>query len=106
MMPTALSIASDKFKTRTAGVKAKLEKQSAGFNKKHAPAKEKLDTASAPKKEKAAVKKGGSKFGKGNGQYTQHNGKKMANVTAEQLKASGLSLRSYMNKWKSSGKRP
>jgi len=32
--------------------------------------------------------------------------KDKANVSAAQLKASGLSLRSYMNQWNKTGKRP
>lgn len=47
-----------------------------------------------------------SKFGAGNSKTVEHKGKKLANVTKEQLKASGLSLRQYMNKWNKTGKRP
>lgn len=47
-----------------------------------------------------------SKFGVGGSKTVEHKGKKLANVTKEQLKASGLSLRQYMNKWNKTGKRP
>jgi hypothetical protein len=62
----------------------------------------------APKKAEAPKKAAGkvSKFGKGNKMTVEHRGREMANVSAEQLKASGLSLRQYMNKWKKTGKRP
>jgi len=35
-----------------------------------------------------------------------HNGKELANVTAEQLKKTGMSLREYINAWNKSGSRP
>lgn len=60
-----------------------------------------------PKKvaaKKAAPKKGGV-TGKG-GKTVSKGGKKLANVTREQLKKSGLSLRAYMNKWNKTGTRP
>ncbi len=47
-----------------------------------------------------------SKFGVGGSKTVEHKGKKLANVTKEQLNASGLSLRQYMNKWNKTGKRP
>ncbi len=47
-----------------------------------------------------------SKFGVGDSKTVEHKGKKLANVTKEQLKSSGLSLRQYMNKWNKTGKRP
>ena len=47
-----------------------------------------------------------SKFGVGTSKTITHKGKEMANVTAEQLKASGLSLRAYMNQWNKTGNRP
>ena len=59
---------------------------------------------SDPKPTNSKYKK--SKFGAGNKKTVEHKGKKLANVTREQLKASGLSLRQYMNKWNKTGKRP
>ena len=60
-----------------------------------------------PKKEKASPAPKRSKFGKGNAKTIKHKGRSMANVTAEQLKASGhKSLTAYMNAWNRSGKRP
>ena len=68
----------------------------------------KAKAKAAPKKapaKKPAPKK--SKFGVGDSQTVEHKGKKMANVTKEQLEKSGLkSLTAYMNKWKKTGKRP
>lgn len=50
----------------------------------------------------APVRKSPSKYGEGNEMLR----KGKANVSAAQLKASGMSLRSYMNTWKKTGKRP
>ena len=47
-----------------------------------------------------------SRFGAGNDKTISRKGKKLANVSKEQLKASGLSLNKYMNQWNKSGKRP
>jgi hypothetical protein len=43
------------------------------------------------------------KYGEGDQKVIRGN---KANVSAEQLKASGLSLRAYMNQWNKTGKRP
>lgn len=69
-----------------------------------APAKAPAKPAAKPAAKKAAPKK--SKFGVGSSKTVTHNGRKMANVTAEQLKKTGLSLRQYMNSWNKAGKRP
>lgn len=45
-------------------------------------------------------------FGTGVSNTIKRDGKALANVTAEQLKASGMSLRGYMNAWKKTGNRP
>ena len=45
-------------------------------------------------------------FGTGSSNTIKRDGKALANVTAEQLKASGMSLRGYMNAWKKTGNRP
>jgi hypothetical protein len=67
---------------------------------KKAAAKKK---ASAPKKETKTKKR---VWGAGSSKTIEYKGKKMANVTKEQLAASGLSLRAYMNQWNKTGKRP
>ena len=54
---------------------------------------------------KAAASKR-SKFGVGSSKTIMHKGKKLANVDASQLKATGMTLRGYMNAWNKSGKRP
>jgi hypothetical protein len=56
--------------------------------------KAKAETKAKPKRAKVT----------GKGSKLTADGK--ANVTAEQLKKSGLSLRGYMNQWNKSGKRP
>lgn len=71
-------------------------------------AKEAVRKASAQKagesvaKAKGSTPKVPSKYGEGNEMLR----KDKANVSAAQLKASGMSLRSYMNAWKKTGKRP
>ncbi len=62
----------------------------------------KKNTAAAKPPAKAAK----SKFGVGNSKVITQNGKPMANVSREQLDATGLSLRAYMNSWNNTGKRP
>ena len=62
--------------------------------------------AAAAKPAAAKPKAGVSKFGVGTSKTITHKGKEMANVTAEQLKGSGLSLRAYMNQWNKTGNRP
>lgn len=47
-----------------------------------------------------------SKFGVGSAKTITYKGREMANVDASQLKATGMSLRSYMNAWNKTGKRP
>jgi hypothetical protein len=47
-----------------------------------------------------------SKFGVGSAKTITHKGRKMANVDASQLKATGMTLRAYMNAWNKTGKRP
>ena len=62
--------------------------------------------AAKPKAAAAKPKASASKFGVGTSKTIMHKGKEMANVTAEQLKGSGLSLLAYMNQWNKTGKRP
>ena len=57
-------------------------------------------------KEKAKAKKRKVRFGEGDSMTIAHKGKRMANVSAEQLKSSGLNLTGYMNMWKQLGQRP
>ena len=59
-----------------------------------------------PKASAAKPAAASSKFGVGTSKTIMHKGREMANVTAEQLKGSGLSLRAYMNQWNKSGNRP
>lgn len=61
-------------------------------------------SGTAPAKRSAPAKS--AKFGVGSNKTVMHKGKEMANVTAEQLKKTGMSLREYMNAWNKSGKRP
>ena len=67
--------------------------------------------AAKPKMAPAKTVKGDRpKFGRGNNKtiMAKRGGKtvQLANVSAEQLKKTGLSLRQYMNKWNKTGKRP
>ena len=45
-------------------------------------------------------------FGSGSSKVIRRNGKNLANVSAEQLKKTGMSLRQYMNAWNKTGNRP
>ena len=45
-------------------------------------------------------------YGEGNEKVRGGHGGDKANVSAAQLKASGLTLRQYMNKWNKTGSRP
>jgi hypothetical protein len=87
----------------TRAMRAKV-KRLAAQNKSAAKPKAKAKAkAKAKPKPKAAA---ASKFGRGTAKTIMHRDKEMANVTAEQLNASGLSLREYMNQWNKTGKRP
>lgn len=68
-----------------------------------ASARKSSSPKSAPAMSAPAMK---SKFGVGSSKTIMHNGKELANVTAEQLKKTGMSLREYMNAWNKSGSRP
>ena len=46
------------------------------------------------------------RFGVGSNKIIERNGKKFANVTADQLKKTGLSQDAYMKMWDKTGKRP
>jgi len=69
--------------------------------------KEATRKASAQKAGESVAKAKGTtepkKYGEGSKQVIRDN---KANVSEAQLKASGLSLRAYMNQWNKSGKRP
>ena len=86
-------------------VTAEQTKRMAASKDKTVAQKRKRATASskAPTKSKPAKT---ARFGVGTSKTITSKGKKMANVTAEQLKKTGLSLRAYMNKWNKDGKRP
>ena len=62
--------------------------------------------AAKPKPKAKAPAKKATAFGSGSSKTVTRNGKKLANVSKEQLSRSGLSLRGYMNAWNKSGKRP
>jgi hypothetical protein len=106
-------------KTGSAEVKGRTYKDRSERAEATTPAKPKpkarvytnRDAAPKPRKpdikpRKVDMNRVESKFGVGNSKTVTHKGKKMANVTAEQLKKSGLSLRAYMNQWNKTGKRP
>jgi hypothetical protein len=69
--------------------------------------KEATRKASAQKAGESVAKAKGTtepkKYGEGDKKVIRDN---KANVSEAQLKASGLSLRAYMNQWKKTGKRP
>jgi membrane protein involved in colicin uptake len=46
------------------------------------------------------------RFGVGSAKTIMRNGKELANVSAEQLERTGLTLRQYMNQWNRTGRRP
>jgi hypothetical protein len=52
------------------------------------------------------VKPTTARFGVGGDKTVMHNGRSMANVTADQLKETGLALPQYMRLWGKTGKRP
>jgi len=66
--------------------------------------RQKVDRGNVKGSVKAApTKSEPKKYGEGNSMIIRDN---KANVSEAQLKASGLSLRAYMNAWKKAGKRP
>lgn len=103
-----------------AQIKAKMKAQTKDYDtskanalkgriaKKEEPVKnkvrEKVDRGNVKGSVKAAPTKSEPKrYGEGNQRVIRDN---KANVSKEQLAASGLSLRAYMNQWKKTGKRP
>ena len=96
-------------KSKAAVVKASVER--GGLKGKPA---EKIQAEKEAKRKSAAQKSGAAvakakdttepkKYGEGNKTVIRDN---KANVSEAQLKASGMSLRAYMNTWKKTGKRP
>lgn len=87
---------------RDASLRTNRQKAKAPAKPK-APAKAKPAPAKKVTGTKARVGVGSNKTisAKRNGKTVQ-----LANVSAEQLKKTGLSLRQYMNKWNKTGKRP
>jgi len=67
-----------------------------------------VDTGFKPRREvtNKTATVGSDRIGEGDSRTFTKNGKTLANVTAEQLSASGMSLRGYMNAWKQFGQRP
>jgi len=89
--------------------KARARKRVESVQKKSAAAK----SASPATKQKRGFnivankpKSKSSKFGVGSAKTIMHNGRRLANVSADQLKKTGMSLRQYMNMWNKTGKRP
>jgi len=81
------------------GVTSSIQKQKTGV------AKSALKVTPTPKPGKRGNDSPRA-FGTGSSNTIKRDGKALANVTAEQLKASGMSLRGYMNAWKKTGNRP
>lgn len=92
-------------KSKAAVVKASVGRGGLkGKPKDESKMRAKVDRSKVKGSVKAAPKKAEPKrYGEGNQMVIRGN---KANVSAEQLKASGLSLRQYMNQWKKTGKRP
>ena len=67
-----------------------------------------VDTGFKPRREvtNKTATVGSDRIGEGDSRTFTKNGKSLANVTAEQLSATGMSLRGYMNAWKQFGQRP
>lgn len=97
---TRLDALNEADKKRRAANRAAAEKARAANKAAATKARRKPATTTA----KPTAKR--SKFGVGSAKTIMHNGKKLANVSADQLKKTGLSLRQYMNKWNKTGKRP
>lgn len=97
---TTPKAAPPKPKTSSAPVAGKSYKERGDRAAAATPAKPKI---AMPKVDTNRVQ---AKFGQGSSKTVMHKGKKMANVTREQLDKSGMSLREYMNKWNKTGKRP
>lgn len=47
-----------------------------------------------------------TRFGQGSSKTITRNGRKLANVSADQLKKTGMSLKAYIEAWNKTGKRP
>lgn len=84
---------------KTAAAKEATKRKSPSQSRKRSDAA--ISTAASGK-----LTKKPTRFGQGSSKTITRNGKKMANVSAEQLKKTGMSLRAYMNAWNKSGKRP
>ena len=77
--------------------------------KTNAPARTPANPRSARAQQLAAsrsAKPSTGRFGVGSAKTIMRNGKELANVSAEQLKKTGLTLREYMNQWNRTGRRP
>ena len=92
-------------KSKAAVVKVSIERGGLkGKPKDESKMKAKVDRSKVKGSVIAAPKKSEpKKYGEGNKTVIRDN---KANVSEAQLKASGMSLRAYMNTWKKTGKRP
>ena len=96
--------AAAKKRASAASSKAKPSVRQKELTRRQAAAMKRVKSVQAKSAAAKAPKR--SKFGVGSAKTITHNGRKMANVDASQLKATGMSLRSYMNAWNKTGKRP
>ena len=92
-------------KSKAGALKSTMERGGVkGKPKDESKMKAKVDRSQVKGSVKAAPKKSEpKKYGEGNKMVIRDN---KANVSKEQLSASGLPLRQYMNQWKKTGKRP
>jgi len=81
--------------------------------KASAPARTTARTPANPRSARArklaaarSAKPSTGRFGVGSAKTIMRNGKELANVSAEQLERTGLTLRQYMNQWNRTGRRP
>src|SRR5690606_27850813 len=95
--------AQDKGKKIVAQTKGSMKAEAKVKMAEKKPSNESVRKAAAQKSGEAVAKARTPKYGEGSSMTIRDN---KANVSESQLKASGLSLRAYMNAWKKTGKRP
>ena len=93
---------SDKRKTKVTVQGPKAAKRTLDKERLREAKKIVTDVKSPPKPPPMSSKP----FGSGSSKVIRRNGKNLANVSAEQLKKTGMSLRQYMNAWNKTGSRP
>ena len=93
---------SDKRKTKVTVQGPKAAKRTLAQERLREGKKIVTDVKSPPKPPPTSSKP----FGSGSSKVIRRNGKNLANVSAEQLKKTGMSLRQYMNAWNKTGSRP